>query len=168
MEHRFFARFARPEDARRVLRDLRESRLHHKVSIDVVPDIIESTGDMPPRLNNVPAAIGKGIVGGGLGGLVLGIIFGLVGLGPLGMTAALAAIIGAIAGTLGAVLIGAQDPDQNLERCHQKLGPGEVILAFHAPDLTLEEELVGLVRRAGGDVVPRAGVKATDDMAVTR
>ena len=167
MKHRFFARFNGPDDARRVLRDLQENKLHRRVTVDVVPDIIDSTKDMPPWLSNVRAAIGKGIVVGALGGLALGIVFGLVGLAPMGMMAAFGAIFGAIAGTLGTVLIGVQNPARNLERCHEKLGPGQVILAFQAPDLTIEEQVVALVRRAGGEIVTSTGVKAADDTAIT-
>jgi uncharacterized membrane protein len=166
MEHVFFARFPRQEDARKVLAEV--AGLDPKVKVDVVGnDTLVSSHDMPRGVNNVPAAAMKGLFGGGLGGLVFGIVLGLTGIGPsLPMTAGFAALFGAIAGTLGAVLIGAQDPDQNLERMAEKMAPGEVILSIHAPDLKLEEQILECVHRSGGQVVPRAGVKPIDDMAI--
>jgi uncharacterized membrane protein len=166
MEHVFFARFPRSEDARSVLGEA--AALGRGVVVDVVTsDITESSQDMPSGVNNVPAAALKGLAGGGAGGLVLGLVLGWIGVGPsMEMTAGLAALFGAIAGTLGAVLIGAQDPDQNLEKTAARLREGEALLSFHLPDLTLEERALELVHRFGGEVVPRAGVKPIDDLPI--
>jgi hypothetical protein len=168
MEHVFFARFPAQEDARRVLRELQGDALRRKVKVDVVGSgLSESSQDMPRGLSNVPAAAMKGLFGGGLGGLVFGLFLGATGVGAsMAITAGFAALFGAIAGTLGAVLIGAQDPDQNLERMVTKMAPGEVVLGFHAPDLGLEDEVIELVGRSGGQIVRRAGVTPIDDMGI--
>lgn len=162
MDRVFFARFEQREGAEAMLRDLRSNRLLRKVMIDVVdPRFPLSSYDMPPATSNVWAAAIKGVVGGGLGGLLLGIVLGAFGLSPSREISVpfsvLVGLLGAIAGTLGAVLIGVQDPDQNLERLVTKIGPGEVILSIHAPDLSLEETVVDAVRRAGGMLVGKAG-----------
>jgi uncharacterized membrane protein len=168
MEHLFFARFPQQEGARRVLTELRADALHRKVLVDVVgSSLTESSQDMPRGLNNVPAAAMKGLFGGGIGGMIFGLFLGATGVaGTMGATVGFATMLGALAGTLGAVLIGAQDPDQNLERLAQKMGPGEVILSFHTPDLSLEEDVIQLVDRSGGTIVRRAGVTPIDDMPI--
>lgn len=161
MEHVFFARFHTLGNAKDILRELRD----RKLDVDVMgSDVKESSHDMPSGTSNVPTAILKGIIGGGLGGLVLGILLGVTGIGPaVPISAAFAAFFGALAGTLGAVLIGAQDPDKNLQKAAEQMGPREVILSIHVPDLRLEEEILDLVRRGGGEVVPKAGMKPLDD-----
>jgi hypothetical protein len=161
MEHVFFARFHTPGKAKDILRMLRD----RKLDVDVMDsDVRESSHDMPSGASNVPSAILKGLIGGGLGGLVFGILLGVTGIGPaVPISAAFAALFGALAGTLGAVLIGAQDPDKNLQKTAEQMGPREVILSIHVPDLRLEEEILDLVRRGGGEVVPKAGMKPIDD-----
>jgi uncharacterized membrane protein len=166
MEHVFFARFATQEDARKVIGGAAE--LDRRLVVDVVPrNLTESSGDMPRGMSNVPAAALKGVGGGAVGGLLLGLLLGWFGVGPsLEMTAGFAALFGAIAGGLGAALIGAQDPDQNLERVAERVKDGEVLLSFHAPDLSIEDRLLDLVHSVGGEVVPRAGVKPIDDLSI--
>lgn len=166
MEHVFFARFTRREDAQKVLDNV--TALGKQVVVDVVQsDLAVSSQDMPSGVNNVPAAAMKGVFGGAAGGLLLGLLLGWADLGPsMTMTATFAALFGAIAGALGAILIGTQDPDQNLERMAANQKRGEFILSIHAPDLALEERAMDLVHDVGGEIVPRAGVKPIDDMAI--
>lgn len=159
MEHLFFARFQRRDDAERLLRQLDGDGSGKDLVVDVTNSRdLTSSHDMPAGLSNVRAAVWKGILFGGVGGLLFGAALGAAGLGPsVGVTAAFAAMAGALAGTLGSILIGAQDPNERLEKLTKKMGPGEVVLSFHTTDLTQEERLTDRVKAAGGEVVPAAG-----------
>src|SRR5687768_4050067 len=99
MEHVLFARFHTPGKAKDILRELRGRNLE----VDVVGNEVgESSHDMPSGMSNVPMALMKGIIGGGLGGLVFGILLGVSGIGPsVPISAAFACLFGAIAGALG-------------------------------------------------------------------
>jgi hypothetical protein len=163
MEHVFFAKFPRKEDAEGLLRELDADGKSPHVSVDVVrPESVDDAAEeMPLSLMNVRKAALKGLLGGGLAGVAFGVAIGWAGIAPsVAVGAALSGLFGALAGTLGAVLVSTSDPDENLETLAHRARPGEVIVGFHAHDLATEEDVVERVRRAGGEIVPRAGLAA--------
>ena len=167
MENVVFARFPSRALAAKFMHDIQAQGLGAKVQVKVfTPEAVKSAQSLPLAFSNIRSAVMKGLLGGGLGGVVLGLIFAVTGIAPsLGGAVLIGICLGALAGVLGAALIGSSDPDANLEKTLERKDPGSIVLSLRSVDLETEAELRQGVKAAGAEEIMPAGPHPLDGMA---
>ncbi len=151
MENVVFARFPSRALAAKFMHDLNAQGLGSKVQVKAfTPDGVKSGQSLPLVFSNIRAAVLKGLLGGAksTGGAIL-----------------IGVCLGALAGVLGAALVGSSDPDAHLEKTLERMGPESIVLSFRAADLATEAELRKGVRDAGAEEIEPAGPHPIDRMA---
>ena len=149
------------------MHDLNAQGLTSKVQVKAfTPEQMNSGQSLPLVFSNLRAAVTKGLLGGAIGGVVLGILFAAIGIArSVGGAIAIGICLGALAGVLGAALVGSNDPDANLEKTIERMGPGSIVMSFRAADLATEAELRQGVKDAGAEEIKPAGPHPVDRMA---
>jgi len=167
MENVVFARFPSRALAAKFMHDLNAQGLGSKVQVKAfTPDGVKSGQSLPLVFSNIRAAVMKGLLGGAIGGVVLGVLFAAIGIAKsTGGAILIGVCLGALAGVLGAALVGSNDPDAHLEKTIERMGPESIVLSFRAADLATEAELRKGVRDAGAEEIEPAGPHPIDRMA---
>lgn len=167
MENVVFAKFPSRDLAAKFMHDINARGLGPKVQVKMfTAEQVKSSQSMPLVFSNIRGAAMKGLLGGAIGGVVLGLLFAAIGIASsLGGAIGLGVCLGALAGVLGAALIGSSDPDANLEKTLERMGPGSVVMSFRSADLETQAELRQGLKDAGAEEIAPSGPHPLDQMA---
>jgi hypothetical protein len=136
--HVFFALFDRGEPAAHALREIRQARRDYPgAALEVALHRGAIDGEkLPLYSTNGRRRLIFGVVNGLFWGALVGVVLFLSGIAPasLGILIGFTALLGAVIGGLGGVLMGVSSPDEALEKLSHEMGGNEVAISFSTSD----------------------------------